>query len=88
MNRKAKSRKRKPRPASCCKVEDVITVDDRGQMVVPKEIRKKLGLRAGDKLALVTWETGEEVCCICLVPANRLTEMVRGMLGPVVKEIF
>ena len=41
---------------SGCKVEAVISVDERGQMVLPKEMRAKAGIRAGDKLALVSWE--------------------------------
>jgi len=69
-------------------VESVVTVDDRGQMVLPKEIREKLKLGAGDKLALVTWQKGEEVCCISLIPVDSLADMVKGMLGPVIKEIF
>ncbi len=74
--------------SDCCRVESVVTVDDRGQMVLPKEIRKKLKLGSGDKLALVTWQKGEEVCCISLIPVDGLTDMVKGMLGPVIKEIF
>ncbi len=74
--------------AGCCKVESVVTVDDRGQMVLPKEIREKLKLGAGDKLALVTWQKGDRVCCISLIPVDDLADMVKGMLGPLIKEIF
>ncbi len=83
-----KTRKIPEPPAGCCRVESVVTVDNRGQMVLPKEIREKLKLRAGDKLALVTWQKGEEVCCISLIPVDSLADMVKGMLGPVIKEIF
>jgi len=78
-------------PASmegCCRVESVVTVDDRGQMVLPKEIRERLKLGAGDKLVLVTWQKGDQVCCISLIPVDDLAEMVKGMLGPVIKEMF
>ena len=78
-------------PASmegCCRVESVVTVDDRGQMVLPKEIREKMGLKAGDKLAVVTWEKKGKVCCISLIPVGQLTDMVKGVLGPIAKEIF
>jgi hypothetical protein len=33
---------------SCCKVESVISIDERGQMILPKEIRDKAKIRAGD----------------------------------------
>jgi len=72
----------------CCKVESVISVDDRGQMVLPKEIRDKAGIRAGDKLAVTTWEIDGKVCCIALIKIEDLTGMVKEMLGPVMKEIL
>lgn len=75
----------------CCdsglKVESVIAVDDRGQMVLPKEIRKKARIRAGDKLAVVTWEKDGEVCCISLVKADELVQQMKGLLGPMMKEM-
>jgi len=74
--------------ASCCKVESLISVDERGQMVLPKEIRDKANIQAGDKLALISWEKGGRVCCFSLIKVEELTEMVKGMLGPVMKEIF
>lgn len=73
---------------SCCKVESVVSVDDRGQMVLPKEIRDKADIRPGDKLAVTTWERGGKMCCITLIKVDDLSEMVKGMLGPVMKEIL
>ena len=72
----------------CCKVESLISMDERGQMVLPKEIRDKAKIRAGDKLALVTWEKDGEVCCISLVKVEGITEMVKDMLGPMMKEMI
>ena len=72
----------------CCKVESLIAVDDRGQMVLPKEIRDKAGIRAGEKLAVVSWEKDGEVCCISLVKAEELTGMVKGLLGPMMEGII
>ena len=72
----------------CCKVESLISVDERGQMVLPKEIRDKAKIRAGDKLAVVAWERDGEVCCISLVKIEGITEMVKDMLGPMMKEII
>ena len=72
----------------CCKIVSVISVDDRGQTVLPKEIREKAGIRAGDKLAVTTWEKDGEVCCISLIKIEYLTGMVKEMLGPVMKDIL
>jgi len=72
----------------CCKVQSLISVDERGQMVLPKEIRDKAKIRAGDKLAVVSWERDGEICCISLVKTDAITGMVKNMLGPMMKEII
>ncbi len=71
----------------CCQVESVISVDERGQLVLPKEIREKAGITAGDKLAVVSWEKDGKVCCISLIKAESFGEMVKGLLGPMMKEM-
>jgi len=71
----------------CCKVESLITVDERGQMVLPKEVREKANIRPGDKLALVSWEKNGKICCINLIKAEEFGDMVKGLLGPMMKEL-
>ena len=73
---------------TCCKVEALVSVDERGQMVLPKELREKANIHAGDKLAVTSWEKNGEVCCITLTKAEELTDMVRATLGPVMKNIL
>jgi antitoxin PrlF len=73
---------------SCCKVEALISVDERGQMVLPKEIRDKADIHTGDKLALVSWEKDGKVCCFTLIKADEFGDMVKGLLGPMMKEVM
>jgi AbrB family looped-hinge helix DNA binding protein len=73
---------------NCCNVESVVSVDERGQMVLPKELREKAGIKAGDKLAVVVMESEGEVCCISLIKAEKLSDTVKEILGPVVKEVL
>lgn len=73
---------------SGCRVESLISVDERGQMVLPKEIRDRAKIRAGDKLAVTTWEKDGKICCITLMKVEELADMVKTVLGPVMKEIF
>lgn len=73
--------------AGCCAVEAIVTVDERGQMVLPKELRARAGIKAGDKLAVTSWEKDGEICCIALVKASNLESMVKGMLGPLMKDV-
>jgi len=63
-------------------VASLVSVDERGQMILPKDIRERAGIKAGDKLALVAWESNGEVCCLTLMKANDLAGMVRDKLGP------
>ncbi len=72
---------------SIWKVESIISIDERGQMVLPKELRDKANIRAGDKLALVSWEKGGEICCFYLIKTEHLAEQVKGFLGPMMKEM-
>ena len=73
---------------SCCKVEALVSVDERGQMVLPKELRERAGIRTGDKLALVSWEKDGKVCCFTLIKAEDFGDMVKGFLGPMMKEVM
>ncbi len=72
---------------SCCRVEALISIDERGQMVLPKELRARGNIKAGDKLALISWEKDGEVCCLSLIKADNLAERVREFLGPIMKEV-
>jgi len=71
----------------CLKVQALVNVDDRGQMVLPKEVREKAGIHGGDKLALTTMETNGEICCILLTKADDMVGMVRSTLGAVAKDL-
>ncbi len=72
----------------CCRVESIISVDERGQMVLPKELRAKAKIGPGDKLAVVSMEKNGKVCCLSLIKVEELEGMVKSMLGPVMDEIF
>jgi len=64
---------------SCCKMEGVVSVDERGQVTIPKEIRDKTNIQVGDKLAIITWEEGKG-CVISLLKAENVTKCsVSGM---------
>lgn len=71
-----------------CRVESLITVDDRGQMVLPKELRDKAGIQGGDKLAVIGWEKEGKVCCLSLLKVEELSGMIRGVLGPLMGDLL
>ena len=73
---------------SCCKVESLISVDERGQMVLPKDLREKAKIQPGDKLALISWEKDGEICCMGLIKSEYLAGHVKDFLGPVMKNMF
>jgi AbrB family looped-hinge helix DNA binding protein len=69
-------------------VEALVSIDERGQMVLPKEAREKANIHAGDKLALISWEKEGQVCCLSFIKVESLTGMVKTMLGPLMEEII
>ena len=81
--------------AKCCspaeqglyKVEALVNVDARGQMVLPKDLRDKAGIKDGDKLAISTLEKSGKVCCLLLMRADDLTGFVKEILGPAMQEV-
>jgi AbrB family looped-hinge helix DNA binding protein len=73
-------------PVSGCKVEAVLSVDERGQMVLPKDIREKAGIKTGDKLALISWEKNGSICCLALMKVENLSGMVKDVLGPLMHD--
>jgi len=66
---------------SCCSVIAIVSLDDRGQIVLPKEIREKLNLKSGDKLAITTLEKDGKTCCLTIVPAKEIADMLQNLLG-------
>jgi antitoxin PrlF len=73
--------------STCCRVEAMVSVDERGQMVLPKDVREKMGVKPGDKLSLVSLACGEKVTCLALVKAEDLSRMAENFLGPVLKDM-
>ena len=66
----------------CCGVEAIVSIDERGQMVLPKSVREKAGIKAGDKFAVITWEKDKEICCILLIKTDKLAELIKELLSP------
>jgi len=73
---------------SSCSVESILTIDERGQMVLPKDIREKANIKPGDKLALLCLMKRGKVCCLSLIKVDVLEDMVKSRLGPVINEAF
>jgi antitoxin PrlF len=71
----------------CCKVESVVSVDERGQMVLPKELREKARIKAGDKLAVVSCGQDDGVACLALIKVEDLSSFVRQILAPAFGEV-
>jgi antitoxin PrlF len=63
-------------------VESVVSIDERGQMVLPKDIRIKLGVTTSDRLAIATSSRNGKVCCIHLFRAKELDDRVKEVIGP------
>ena len=71
-----------------CKVDAVVTLDSKGQIVLPKDVREKAKLKPDDKLAVIGCERNSEICCIIMVKTENLGNTIKNFLGPMLKEIF
>jgi antitoxin PrlF len=56
------------------KLEAVVTVDSKGQIVLPKRVREKAGFSPNCKLALVSIDKEWELCCLLLIKADKLDQ--------------
>ena len=72
----------------CCQVEAIVSIDARGQIVLPKDIREKAGVKAGDKFVVASSESDGKVCCLWLIKADEFAGTVREALGPIAKDIL
>lgn len=70
-----------------CRIDAVITMDAKGQIVLPKDLREKANIKPNEKIAVVACEKEGEVCCIMLVKADRLVGAVTKALGPLLKSV-
>jgi len=77
--------------ASCegdtCRIDAVITMDAKGQIVLPKDLREKANIKPNDKIAVVACEKEGEVCCIMMIKAERLVGAVTKTLGPMLSGV-
>jgi AbrB family looped-hinge helix DNA binding protein len=54
-----------------------VTVSPKYQVVIPKEIRKRLGLLPGQKIQLVVY--GDRIELIPIMPAKRIRGFLKGI---------
>ena len=65
-----------------CSVEGIVTIDARGQMVLPKEVRERAGIAQGDRFAVVFSERKGSVCCITLIKKDHLDSYITSLVHP------
>lgn len=74
--------------SECLKVDAIVAMDSKGQIVLPKDMREKAKLKPGDKLAIVVCEKEGEVCCLVMLKAEGLGEAVSKVLSPALKQVI
>ena len=70
-----------------CRIDAVITIDAKGQIVLPKDLREKANFKPNDKIAVLACEKNGEVCCIMMMKAERLAGAVTKTLSPLLKGV-
>jgi len=75
-------------PSTCCKLDALVSIDERGQIVLPKEIRMRAGIKAGDKLAIITCEKEGRIHCISSAFMIEFREAIKKAFGPLLEELL
>ena len=70
-----------------CRIDAVVSIDAKGQIVLPKDLREKAGIKPNDKLAVVACEKDGQVCCIMMLKAEKLVGAVTKTLGPLLQSV-
>jgi AbrB family looped-hinge helix DNA binding protein len=70
-----------------CRIDAVVSMDAKGQIVLPKDLREKANFKPNDKIAVVACEKDGEVCCIMMLKAEKLQSAVTKTLGPLLKGV-
>lgn len=74
-------------PLGGMRVEAVISVDGRGQLVLPAAVRTGMGIKAGDKFAVVTHPMENKGTCVILLKVEDLTAALKEHLGPMFEHL-
>lgn len=69
------------------KVHGTVTVGERGQVVIPADIRKSFGIKAGDKLIVMAKQERKMIGLIPTEDFNRLLTQVSEFVSKMEKKI-
>lgn len=71
-----------------CKLEALVSIDQRGQIVLPKELRERARLKPGDKLAILSaCDENGEICSLVLMKAEVIEKSATERLSPIFKAL-
>lgn len=68
------------------KVEAILTIDARGQALIPKDVREEAQMNVGDKFALISHNHEEKICCLYLIPVNDLSSKTTKLMHHILSE--
>ena len=71
-----------------CQIEAIVTIDAKGQIVLPKTLREKANLKPCEKIAVVACEKEGQICCIMMVKAELFRGALSETLGPLLKGVI
>ena len=70
------------------KIEAVLSVDSKGQILLPKDLRDKADIKTGDRLVCIAGcDENGKICCLILVKSELMDEEVRKFISPMLREV-
>ncbi len=71
------------------KIEAILTVDNKGQILLPKELRERANIKSGDRLIAISGcDENGEICCLIFVKADLIDEELKALLSPMLKGVM
>lgn len=71
------------------KIEAILTIDNKGQILLPKELREKAGLKPGDRLVTIAGcDENGKICCFILLKGEVVDKEIKSVISPMLKEVI
>ena len=72
-----------------CRAEAIVSIDKRGQILLPKDVRERLNLKTNDKLVILSCRNKDgKIFCLTLIKVDEFSKQLNSFLGPVFKDLF
>lgn len=67
-------------------MEYILTVNERGQIILQEDVRERVDIKPRDKLALISWEKRGSMYCLAYMKTENLSGMIKEVQTPLMND--